>query len=195
MVKVVLAGENSLAFVMTEPAVGVEGCDQYPDGRSPRRRSVVINGPQVVDLGCWRSALAHLHSVMGKTDQEATKHSQQSRSWCRRTQRVINVMRPLSVFGYADAPHGHMEIDFKNVRVPASNMMLGGGRALKSRKAVWGQDAVIIDAFVRTRRGARSSDVPAAFKPFVAFGSASRAKGVAGADCRRHAAGLTRRRC
>ncbi|MBC7480764.1 MAG: acyl-CoA dehydrogenase family protein, partial [Rhizobacter sp.] len=72
-----------------------------------------------------------IYIFMGKTDPEAPRHSQQSMILVPAGTKGINVMRPLSVFGYDDAPHGHMEIDFTDVRVPASNILLGEGRGFE----------------------------------------------------------------
>jgi acyl-CoA dehydrogenase len=68
---------------------------------------------------------------MGKTDPDAPRHSQQSMIVVPANTKGIRVERPLTVFGYDDAPHGHMEMVFDNVRVPASNMLLGEGRGFE----------------------------------------------------------------
>jgi alkylation response protein AidB-like acyl-CoA dehydrogenase len=68
---------------------------------------------------------------MGKTDFEAKRHAQQSMVLMELDSPGVNILRHLPVFGYDDAPHGHMEIELKDVRIPASNMLLGEGRGFE----------------------------------------------------------------
>jgi acyl-CoA dehydrogenase len=125
-----LRGEIRSAFAMTEPAVASADATNI-------EASIVRDGDEYVVNGrkWWTSGAGdprcQVFIFMGKTDPNAPKHSQQSMIVIPRETPGITVMRPLSVFGYDDAPHGHMEVDFKNVRVPTSAILLGEGRGFE----------------------------------------------------------------
>ena len=129
-----LAGEIRSAFAMTEPAVAssdatnIEAEIRRETGRDGD--SYVINGRKWWTSGAGDPRCA-IYIFMGKTDATAPRHSQQSMILVPADTKGITIVRPLSVFGYDDAPHGHMEVDFKDVRVPASNMLLGEGRGFE----------------------------------------------------------------
>src|SRR6266850_951093 len=82
--------------------------------------------PKARAEGLW-----NLFIVMGKTDPGAAKYAQQSMILVPREAPGVKILRPLSLFGYDDAPHGHMDIALENVRVPASNILLGEGRGFE----------------------------------------------------------------
>jgi acyl-CoA dehydrogenase len=129
-----LAGEIRSAFAMTEPAVASSDATNI-EARIERVRGssgdeYVINGRKWWTSGAGDPRCKIL-IFMGKTDPTAPKHSQQSMVLVPMETPGIKVLRALSVFGYDDAPHGHMEVDFKDVRVPASNVLLGEGRGFE----------------------------------------------------------------
>jgi acyl-CoA dehydrogenase len=90
----------------------------------------VLNGLKWWSSGAGDPRCA-IYIVMGKTNPDAGRHEQQSMILVPANAPGITVIRPLTVFGYDDAPHGHMEVRLTNVRVPASNLLLGEGRGFE----------------------------------------------------------------
>jgi acyl-CoA dehydrogenase len=121
-----LRGEVRSAFLMTEPDVASSDATNIQCRIERDGEHYVINGRKWWSSGAGDPRCA-VYIVMGKTDPEAPKHSQQSMIVVPSNAPGIEVTRPLSVFGYDDAPHGHMEVVLRNVRVPADHMLLGEG--------------------------------------------------------------------
>jgi acyl-CoA dehydrogenase len=125
-----LAGEIRSAFLMTEPAVASSDATNIQCEIRREGNEYVINGRKWFSSGAG-SPRCTIFIVMGKTDAQAPRHAQQSMILVPRNTPGVTVLRPLSVFGYDDAPHGHMEVVLENVRVPADNILLGEGRGFE----------------------------------------------------------------
>ncbi len=126
-----LEGKIRSAFLMTEPNVASSDATNIQTRIKREGNDYVINGTKWWSSGAG-DPRCKIYIVMGKTDPDnASRHSQQSMVLVPAGTKGINILRHLEVFGYDDAPHGHMEIELKDVRVPASNVLLGEGRGFE----------------------------------------------------------------
>jgi len=125
-----MRGEIRSAFLMTEPGIASSDatniqCEIRRDGNE-----YVINGKKWWSSGAG-DPRCKVAILMGKTDPSAKAHQQQSMILMPLDAEGVTVERHLTVYGYDDAPHGHMEIKLDNVRVPPSNLLLGEGRGFE----------------------------------------------------------------
>ncbi|MFM9978999.1 MAG: acyl-CoA dehydrogenase family protein [Sphingomonadaceae bacterium] len=128
--KPLMEGEIRSAFLMTEPAVASSDATNIETSIRREGDAYVLNGVKWWSSGAG-DPRCKIAIVMGKTDFEAQRHAQQSMVLMELDTPGVTILRHLPVFGYDDAPHGHMEIELKDVRIPAENMLLGEGRGFE----------------------------------------------------------------
>ena len=125
-----LHGQIRSAYAMTEPQVASSDATNISARIERDADEYVINGHKWWISGSGDTR-CRLFIFMGKTDPHAERHRQQSMILVPKNTPGITMVRPLTVFGYDDAPHGHWEIVFEDVRVPADNLLLGEGRGFE----------------------------------------------------------------
>lgn len=125
-----LAGEMRSCFAMTEPAVASSDATNIESSIVADGHEYVLNGRKWWSTGAG-DARCKLAIFMGKSDPTAPKHLQQSMILVPMDSPGVKVERNLRVFGFDDAPNGHSEVSFADVRVPKENLLLGEGRGFE----------------------------------------------------------------
>lgn len=130
-----LAGEIRSCFSMTEPDVASSDATNISTSIVKDGDEYVINGRKWWSSGAG-DPRCKIAIVMGKTNPDAPRHEQQSMILVPMDTPGVKIERMVPVFGYDDAPHGHAEITFENVRVPAENIIWGKGKVLRLHRDV-----------------------------------------------------------
>ena len=128
--KPLLDGKIRSAFAMTEPGVASSDATNISSLIENDGDNYVINGHKWWTSGAM-DPRCKIIIFMGKTDKNAERHNQQTMVLVPIDTKGVNIIRPLTVFGYDDAPHGHAEMTFENVTVPKRNVLLGEGRGFE----------------------------------------------------------------
>jgi acyl-CoA dehydrogenase len=123
-------GEIRSAFAMTEPAVASSDATNIETSIKRDGDEYVINGRKWYTSGAMNTN-CKIMVVMGKTDPEAPRHLQQSQILVPMNTPGVSIVRPMSAMGYLDKPIGHAEVLFEDVRVPASNLLVGEGKGFE----------------------------------------------------------------
>ena len=132
--KPLLNGEIRSAYVMTEPNVASSDARNISTSAVRDGDDYVINGEKYYASGAG-DPRCKIMIVMVKTDPEAETYKQQSQILVPMDTPGVEILGPMHVFGTDDAPHGHMHIRFTDVRVPATNILLGEGRRVRNLSA------------------------------------------------------------